>query len=256
MLTPDDKLLCLINDAKLKFNQYAETQTNFQAPQAHISIESEKNDTTKVHIDVEYNGIQYHFESVEEKDINNIYQYLNSQHSVRAKYASGNTPSLKDTTARIHTLINRFKDKNSRLYLYSGFTVSDSQTDMFLGCANLGSGSEPGTSEMAFLNRQDCWSHPIDITSTDTLTDMKNLNKKIYSGIGTVEVCTLLQYGARLKQDGYTIDGHPLKSIVATARLDNEGSWKSCAKAGMTLYDVGVVDHYGSKIRYQLQKIM
>jgi len=244
----------LIKDAKLKYNQYFESQKDFEAPQAHIDIDTESNETTKVHIEVQYKGTQFYFESIQEKDINDIYRYLNSQPSVRAKFADGNTMSLEATTARVNTFVSRFRNKNSPLYLYSGFVVYDSQTETFLGIANIGSGTQIGTSEMSYLNRQECWSHPPDIVSTYVQTDHNNIKNKTYSGIGTVETCTLLQYATRLKQDGYQINGHPLIAVVATSRLDNEGSWKSAAKAGMKLYDVDVVSHYGTSVRYQLRK--
>ncbi|CAF1339106.1 unnamed protein product [Rotaria sordida] len=246
----------LIEDAKLKFNQYAETQKDFQAPQAHIHIETESDETTKVHMEVQYNGTQYYFESIQEKDTNDIYHYLNSQPLVRAKYANGNITSREATTARVNTLVGRFRNKNSPLYLYSGFVVSDSQTETFLGIACIGGGSEPGTSEMSRLNRVECWSHPPDVVSTYAVTDVNTINKKIYSGIGTVETCTLLQYAARLKQEGYEVNGHSLHAVVSTARVDNESSWKSNAKAGMTLYAVDVISKHGSNLRYQLRKNM
>ena len=256
MLDGDNDLSHLIEEAKLKFNQYAESQKDFQSPQAHIHIDTESNDTTKVHMEVQYKGTQYSFESIQEKDMNDIYQYLNSQPSVRAKYADGSTKTMEATTARVNTFVSRFRNKNSPLYLYSGFVVSDSQTETFLGIATVGRGVEPGTSEMARLNRLECWSRPPDTVSTYALTDINSIKGKTYSGIGTAETCTLLQYAALLKQQGYKIDGYPLKAVVATARVDNEGSWKSNAKAGMTLYTVDTGSHYGSRLRYQLRKNM
>jgi RimJ/RimL family protein N-acetyltransferase len=239
-----------IEDAKLKYNEYLKNQKYFQCPIAHINIDIESDETTKVHIEVQYKGTEYQFKSIEEKDINDIYQYLNSQPSVREKYGNGNTLSLQATTERINTFVQRFRDKNSPLYLYSGFVLYDSQTETFLGIANLGGGTEIGTAEMAFLNRPECWSHPHNSVSTN----LKNIIEKTYSGIGTVETSTLLQYAHRLKQDGYQIKGQTLKSVVATARIDNEGSWKSCAKAGMILYDIDIIPYHGTKLRYQLRK--
>jgi hypothetical protein len=252
----DEDASRLIEEAKIKYNQYAETQKDFQAPQAHIQIETESNNTTKVHMEVQFNGTQYYFESIQEKDINDIYQYLNSQTLVRAKFGNGNPISLEATTARVNTLVNRYENKKSPLYLYSGFVVSDSEIGTFLGFVNLGCGSEPGAAEMSFLNRSECWGRPPDVFSTYAVTDVNTTSKKTYSGVGTAEVCTLLQYAARLKHDGYKLNGHPLKAVVATARVDNEGSWKSIAKAGMTLYDVDIVSYYGSNLRYQLRKYM
>ncbi|CAF3344897.1 unnamed protein product [Rotaria sp. Silwood2] len=109
---------------------------------------------------------------------------------------------------------------------------------------------------MARLNRLECWSRSPDTVSIYAVTDANIINKKIYSGIGTAETCTLLQYVARLKQEGYEVNGHPLKAVVATARMDNEDPWKSNAKAGMTLYAVHVSSNYVSNIRYELRKKM
>ncbi|CAF2982095.1 unnamed protein product [Rotaria sp. Silwood2] len=137
MSAKDEDLSRLIEDAKVKFNQYAGTQKDFQSPQAYIHIETESDETTKVHMDVQYNGTQYYFESIQEKDINDIYHYLNSQPT-----------------------------------------------------------------------------------------------------------------------EGYEVNGHPLKAVVATARMDNEGPWKSNTKAGMTLYAVHVSSNYVSNLRYELRKNM
>ncbi|CAF1969207.1 unnamed protein product [Rotaria magnacalcarata] len=256
METYEEDSSCCIEDAKAKFNRYAEAQKGFQAPHAHIDIETEPDETTRVHMEVQHNGIQYCFESIKEKDVADVYHYLNSQPLVRKKFGDGNTLSLAATIARVNALVSRFRNKNSPLHLYSGFVVSDAQTETFLGIVNLGSGPEPGTSEIARLNRSEYWSHPPDVVSTYAIMDSNIMNRKTYSGIGTVETCTLLQYAARLKQEGYKVNYHPLTAVVATARVDNEGSWKSNAKAGMILCDVDVFSSYGSHLRYQLRKNM
>lgn len=244
MSTYDNDVSSLIKDAKLQYEEYAQSQKDFQIPLAHISIERESDETTQVHMEVQYKGTEYQFRSIEEKDVNDIYQYLNSQ-LVREKYADGNTASLQATITRVNTFVQRFINKTSPLYLYSGFVLEDSQTETFLGIANLGGGSQTDTSEMAFLNRLECWSRPNNIN---------NRIGKTYSGIGTVETCTLLQYASRLKEEGYLINGHPLRAVIATSRVDNEGSWKSCAKAGMMLQDISVLQRYGTELRYQLTK--
>lgn len=233
----------IIEEAKIKYNNYLESQKDFQDPIAHISIENELDETTKVFIDIQYKQTNYLFKSVEEKDINDIYNHLNSQPLVRQKYSDGNILSFQSTIQRINTLIQRFKDKNSSLYLYSGFTLYDSQTDTFLGFANIGAGNHIGIAEIAFLNRIECWSH-----------QPSNNNQFNYSGIGTVQVSTLLQYAQRLKQDGYLINNHQLKSVMAMSRIDNYGSWKSCAKLKMNIQNIDIVHQYGQILRYQLIK--
>lgn len=246
----------LIEEAKRKFEQYSEAQKNFQAPQIHIEIDDESEDTTRVHMKTEFNGVQYKIESVQEKDVDNIYQYLNSQPLVREKYADGILPTRQQTNERMNTLMERFRDKKSPAYLYSAFVVSDGQTEDFLGFINLGVGIESGTAEMARLNRTECWSRPPSDTvrKYTEMTCQKGFGDKIYSGMGTVETCALIQYGAYLKKNDYKILGHPLRAIVATARVDNEGSWKSNAKAGMKLKSVNIVEHYGPCLRFCLQK--
>ena len=240
-----------IESGKAKYLQYFEAHRDFQAPQAHIDIDIDSNGAARVQMAIEYNGTQCSLRSIEEKDIPDVYQYLNSQPLVRAKYADGNTASLEATTARVNTFISRFRNKNSPSYLYSGFVVSDSQTGTFLGVVNLGLGAGMGTAEMAILNRTECWSRPPGAGSDDS-----SIGTKAYSGIGTAETCALLQYAAELKQRGYLINGHPLTAVTASARLDNEASWKSCAKAGLTLERVEPLSRFGTDLRYRLRKEM
>ena len=54
----------------------------------------------------------------------------------------------------------------------------------------------------------------------------------------------------------YKIQEKELEGVNATARLDNPGSWKSCAKARMELKDIDVNPDYGPALRYQLCKKM
>ena len=254
MSTHEADLAHKIEDAKVKFEQYAEAYKHFQIPQAHIQFEAESDEATKVHMEILFNGTQYYFESMDEKYIDDIHTYLNSQSLVRAKYADGKTTTRESTAARVHTFVDRFRNKTSPLYLYSGFVVSDPQTDTFLGVVNLGGGVEVGTTEMARLNRSEFWSRPPDTLSNYSVAAMPNGDRKTYSGIGTAETCALLQYAAQLKQRGSQVNGHLLKAVVAFARVDNEGSWKSNAKCGMMLDNVDVNHTYGLELRYRLRK--
>ena len=243
-----------IEAAALKFNQYVGTVKNFQPPVAHIQIDDDSNGNTHVHIDVEHKGTQLAFESIQEKDADDIHRYLNSQPIVRRLYGTGVPLSLEATNDRVKTLVERFHNKESPMYLFSGFIVSDAQTDEFIGMATIGAGSENGTCELGFLNRVEFWSHIPDVSSDDTQKNDEKNRSKTYSGIGTMEICTLLQYGAYLKERGFQVNGHEVKAIDAFAIIQNEGSWKSCAKAGMALHDVTVVPHYNQKLRYHLRK--
>ena len=134
---------------------------------------------------------------------------------------------------------------------FSGFVVSDAEDSHFLGMCVLGGGSEPFTSEMAFLNRVESWSCP----SAEIVQHFQlNTAEKPYRGVATTEVCTLLQYADALKQKGYFVNGKALEEVVMTARVDNPGSWKAAAKAGMVIKDMDTNPSYGPELRYQLRK--
>jgi hypothetical protein len=238
------------------YRQYAMTQVDVILPEVHISIEQSGENNTNVHMDTSYEGFNYHLESIKKEDAEDFHSYLNSQPLVRAKYASGATVTFEVTEKRTLQFNDRFNHDNTEgLYLYSGFIVSDTDTNDFLGIANLGgSGKNDGHAEMAFLNRPDSWSSATPEIIREYAVPEKDKLKHPYKGVGTVEVCSLLQYASLLKQQGYKIQNKELKGVTATARLDNPGSWKSCAKSGMELIDIDINPEYGQNLRYQLKK--
>lgn len=134
--------------------------------------------------------------------------------------------------------------------------ITDAQTEEFLGIANSGGSTMEQHAEIAFLNRADAWSNTTSQIVKEYAIPKKCKLDKRYAGLGTVEVSTLLQYSAELKKQGYQVRGKDLVGVVATARLDNPGSWKACAKAGMEVIDVDTNPNYGPELRYQLRKAM
>ncbi len=187
------------------------------------------------------------------KDAYTVFCYLNSQPIVRAKFANGKTVTWQDTKNRVETFCNRFDPKKNQddSYLWSGFIVAVNDNDAFLGYANLGFGGE-GQAEMAYLNRPDAWSCTTpEIVQSYEIDDSKRLSKS-YTGIATVEASSLLQYAEFLKHRGRTIRYKEISGVVATARLDNPGSWKACAKSGMEVKDIDAHPSYGPELRYQL----
>lgn len=239
-MTSDDKEV--ISSAKSIYNEYLLSQKDFSIPQCSISIEKDSNEKTKVYIDVSFNETQFHFRSIEYSDVENIYQHLNSNILVRQKLTNGNLLSRENTIKQVETLVQRFENDNSPLYLYSGLILEDFQTETFLGLAKLGDGPSPGSCEMGYVNRLESWSDSNSL-----------VNQKHYSGVATVEAFSLIQYAQRLKQDKYLCNGHELQSVVASARIDNPGSWKACAKGKMFLQDVGYCQQHGNQLRYQLK---
>jgi hypothetical protein len=247
-----------IEEHKKMYRQYANAQLDAILPRvSDITIEEAEERNTEVHMDASYKDVNYHFESVKEKDAQDFYDYLNSQPIVREKYANGNPLTIEATKARTMQFSGRFNPKTTDgLYLYSGFVVSDNDTGDFLGIANLGgSGKDDGHAEMAFLNRADAWSSATpEIVEEYVLPAEKSKLKSSYNGVGTAEVCSLLQYAALLKEKGYLIQAKELEGVNATARVDNPGSWKACAKAGMDVVDIDCNPSYGPALRYQLKK--
>ncbi len=255
----EDNELTIKEKAIREYNAYKATQIGFVAPVADISIE--KGDKrTEVTMDVEYNNTNFHFEAIKPEHAEVVYTYVNSQPLVRGKFAHGRTVDLPATTARVKQLSDRFDLKESgepvdpKLHLYGGFVVSDAENNTFLGMCNIGGSSVVDHAEMAFLNRVEAWSR---LPSSEIVREFELEDKpmpKQYRGTGTAETCVLLQYLGKLKQDGYKINGTEVTALDSTARLDNPGSWKSNAKAGMEVYDVDSNPSYGPELRYQLRK--
>jgi len=223
-----------------KYLSYAETQKDFNMPEANITID-ENGSNTKVYIDIIYKDISYHFESMKPEYAETINQQLDSQPAVRAKYADGGIRSLEQTTTRVNTLSTRFSNRKDKLYLYSAFIVSDSDTGDLLGLNGIGgSDYDQKYTEMFYYNTVASWSHR-SLVSQD-------------SGVATTEVVTMYQYANKLKKLGYKIKDEDLEGINMTARTDNPGSWKAAAKIGMEVYDVDSNPKYGPELRYQLKK--
>ena len=242
-----------------KYLSYAETQKDFNMPEANITID-ENGSNIKVYIDIVYKDISYHFESMKPEYAETINQQLDSQPAVRAKYADGGIRSLEQTTTRVNTLSTRFSNRKDKLYLYSAFIVSDSDTGDLLGLNGIGgSDYDQKYTEMFYYNTVASWSHRSLVSQEiaqeyDLKTGCKKPEKKQYSGVATTEVVTMYQYANKLKKLGYKIKDEDLEGINMTARTDNPGSWKAAAKIGMEVYDVDSNPKYGPELRYQLKK--
>ncbi len=242
------------------FNQYAKEQAGFQFPAATIDIEeTPEGKRLEVNMEVSYKGITYHFDAINKDPrhhhLDLIYDHLDSQPLVRQKYADGKTRTREQS--RVPNLSERFDtfDQSGKPKMpnpFSGFVVSEAEGNNFLGMCVLGVGSEPHTSEMAFLNRVESWSYqpPAEIVEKFELKPAS----KPYQGVATTEVCTLLQYAQELKRKGFLVNGNVLEEVVMTARIDNPGSWKAAAKAGMEVKDIDTNSSYGPELRYQLGK--
>lgn len=255
MSAVSNELLQKIKEAKEAYNKYIASQQGIELPEAKITIEKSGENRTDVHMDVSYRGTDYHFEAIQEEHLEDIHAYLNSQPIVRAKYADGKPVAFQATAGRVNTFVSRFKsDCPDGLHLYSGFVVSDAETEEFLGIANSGGSTKEAHAEIAYLNRADAWSAATPEIIKEYAIPKKDKLDKRYSGIGTVEVSTLLQYSAVLKKEGYTVRGKDLEGVVATARVDHPGSWKACAKSGMEVMDIDSNPNYGPELRYQLRK--
>lgn len=248
---------------KEDYRCYARSQQAFQAPVVRISVETAYENRTEVHMETQYRSHTYHFRSIQTSDEKPVYEHLNSQPLVRAKYANTKTVDRSTTQARVNLLSERFnpQKKEEGCYMYGGFIVSDAEAEAgeeaFLGMVNIGVSGTEGVAEIALLNRSDAWSHPVKSSVVEEYKRPEEGRlKKSYQGLGTAETCVLVQYANYLQTKKHALNGHPLKGICATARVDNPGSWKSIAKLGFELTDVDSNPSYGPELRYQLRKIL
>jgi hypothetical protein len=241
-----------------EYNHYAQTQQGVEQPKSTIKIDESDSSRTEVHIRASHKGINYNIDSMKPEDAKEVYDYLNNQPLVRQKYANGKTLTPEDNQKRVNQLSRSFEPNAPEAqgrYMYGGFMVRDADTNQLLGVENLGGSATPGHSEMAYLNRPEAWSSATPEIVKEYVVDEKDKLNKVYAGVATVEVSTLLQYASFLKEKGYKIHGEELQAVVATARLDNFGSWKACAKSpGMEVTDIDANENYGPELRYQLCK--
>jgi RimJ/RimL family protein N-acetyltransferase len=237
------------------FHDYTKQHVDFEAPVAEMSFD-EAADTkdVEVHINVAYNGTNFHMRSIKAEDHEVVQTYVNSQGVVRAKYANKKTPDAAATKARVKALADRFSPKvTDGCFMNGGFYVSDNDTDSFLGMANSGYSGVAGKTEIAYLFRADAWSNkPAEIVEEFHVPEENRL-KKEYKGAGTAVVSSLVQYTKHLKDKGYKIKGADIEAMRATAMIDNPGSWKVLGKAGFVPYDLDANPDYGPEIRYQLE---
>ena len=242
------------------YRAYAASKVGIPLPVAKFSFEREAN-RMAVHGDITYKGTSLHFEAIQPKDSDDVYNYLDSQPLVREQFGNGKIQSREVSDERVQILSKRFnlspdgKAEDPDLYLYSAFVVSDEETNRFLGLVYLYGGTKAGEAEMARLNRVNTWSHRLAAVVSDYAeVDKKAVKEKEYQGIGTAETCAILTYAKELKQKDIKVKNEPLTAVVSTARVSNKGSWMSNAQAGMEAYDVDIRKEYGPDLRYHLRK--
>ncbi|MGD0465812.1 MAG: hypothetical protein ABSA84_03885 [Gammaproteobacteria bacterium] len=164
------------------YNMYkASIPSDSEIPEVTINIDLPpeiEGGRVKVLGSVSYKGNEYIVEDIKPKHIGLISETINKQALVRAKYATGATPSEEATIKRIIQLSNRFvliKNKDSEdplkpldpnAYLYGGFVLSDKTTNKFIGMFNIGASDLYKSTEMATLNRAETWNSDY-VTQTD-----------------------------------------------------------------------------------------
>lgn len=243
----------------LYYEFYMRSQLKFVAPTVHVSFENEgEGHTVDVHMDVAYKGTNFHLRSIKPEDHVWVYNHLNSQAMVRAKYADGKTPSADATQARVKTLATRFnlaecKDGSP---MRGGFMVLDADVDTDaedrLGICNSGKSGTKGRSEWALLFSAGAWSHKPESLADYLVPEAEKLTKS-YSGVATAAACSLAQYERALQAKGVLLDADPVTAVNAVGRIDNPGGWGALTHAGFVPYDVDANDSYGPHLRYQME---
>ena len=153
-----------------------------------------------------------HMRSVEATDADyDRYAALFGDKDVMQKFATGETKTRDEVKKRIDDVwAKRWRENDP----YSGFAVFKKDTDEFVGHVVLGRGGDPGQAELAGLGNYSFWEN----------------------GYGTEAARAIVQdYVPAVVRAGYLLDGKPLQTIVATARLDNPASSRILEKIGMKL---------------------
>ena len=250
-----------IVEAMNLYHEYVRSQAGFEPPVAKISFEDSKPDTraVKVHIDVQYKDTEFNMRSVEPSDAADVYKYLTSQPLVCAKYATKQTSTFEATENRVKILADRFDPETPEskrgLFMHGGFVVTG-ENEEFLGMINTGTSGVQGFTEIGVRFRADAWSHTPETLDTEFNIKPDERLKRTYPGDGTVSVCALWDYTRESAKRGYKLQGHDVTGMRAVCMIENQGGWKSQAKAGMLPRDVDVVESYGPEIRFQTHKLI
>ncbi len=129
------------------------------------------------------------------------YQEFYSKDLVMEKFLDGKTKTAEYVKGRITTLEARWKNNDP----YSGFEVCEKSKNTILGLAFIGHSSQPGVAVVAGLGDDNYW--------------QQGYGKEAAKAV-------VLEYSLATVLEKYELDNKPLKTIKATARKDNEGSWK------------------------------
>lgn len=137
------------------------------------------------------------------------YALLFGDKDVMAKFATGQTKTKEEMRTRINDVwTKRWRERDP----YAGLAVFKNDTDDFLGHVALGHGDAPGEAELAYLFNKSRWGQGLGSETAEVIVE---------------------EYGPATVAEGYTLDGEPLKRIVATARPDNPASCRILEKIGM-----------------------
>jgi RimJ/RimL family protein N-acetyltransferase len=150
-----------------------------------------------------------HMRSVEpSKEDYDAYADLFGDPEVMEKFYDGQTANRKTMQSQVNVWATRWLQSDP----YSALAVFKKDTQEFIGHVALGPGDEPGQSELAYLFKKNHWNQ----------------------GLGTEAVAAIVtEYAPATIEEGYTLEGEPLKEIVATARTDNPYSMKILDNLGL-----------------------
>lgn len=147
------------------------------------------------------------------------YASLFGDPTVMVKYATGQPVTKEGIENRINNWFKRWQQDDP----YSGLAVFKNDTDEFLGHVVIGHTGTAGQSELAYLLMKRHWGKKF---ATEAVT------------------AVVKEYAPATVKEGYTLDGKPLETIIATARPDNPYSVRILEKLGM--HKIGEEEKYGA----------
>lgn len=160
--------------------------------------------------------------SFEAKDLESVVAIFTDP-VVMAKFATG-VRTHEASIARFQTLYDRWQAMNP--YTALAVTLAD-DPENFIGIIALSAGDDPGQAELSFLLFAPYWNQ----------------------GFGKEAATAIVQdYAPWLIANGFGPEGHPLRQIVATARVDNPASFKILEGIGMSY--LGTSERHGFERRH------
>ncbi len=185
-------------------------------PHSTITFASEAPDNK---LTITINTKRLHMQSFELQDLEKAVSLFGNPAAMK-QYGTGEPQTRDQVTERIN---NIWEKRRYAQDPYHGFSVSLRGTNRFIGIIILGHGDHPGCAELAGIGEP-------------TFSQY---------GYGTEAATAMIQdFAPATLSEGFLLEGCPLDTITATARIDNIAS--CCILEHVGMQNVGQGEKYGA----------